>query len=314
MTKAQVLSTEQAPPNRRRDWLCEVIGREYARVDVRPLPEQGLFNEMTIYAGRDIRLSSIRSNAILLEKPNRPSLPDSHDVYLAAVLLSGEYFLEQDGRQVSLKPGDMTIYDATRPHKIYCPGKFSKLIVSLPRLTTRAFSPEIDRCAALRVAGDSGVGAMAVSYIRSFAAHAAELTDGAFAAMASHCADLIALSLLEPHEYRRADRGREATLRRVKRFIESRLGDPRLDPAMAAQTLGLSSRYLNSLFEAEGLSLMRYVWARRLENCRRDLCADACGPIGEIAYRWGFSDLSHFSRAFRRRFGQSAREARAGHK
>ena len=40
MTKAQILSTEQAPPNRRRDWLCEVIGREYARVDVRPLPAQ----------------------------------------------------------------------------------------------------------------------------------------------------------------------------------------------------------------------------------------------------------------------------------
>lgn len=311
MTKAQVLSTEHAPPNWRRDWLCEVIGREYARVDVSSLPAQRLFNEMTIYAGKDIRLSSIRSNAILIEKHKRPSLPGSHDVYLAAVLLSGQYFLEQDGRQVSLKPGDMTIYDATRPHRIYCPGKFSKLIVSLPRATMRTFSPEVDRCAA-RVAGAEGVGAMAVSYIRSFAAHARELTDESFAAMASHCADLIAMSFLEPSEYHRANRGREATLRRVKRFIESRLRDPRLDPEMAAQTLGLSSRYLNSLFEAEGLSLMRYVWARRLENCRRDLCSEACAPIGEIAYRWGFSDLSHFSRAFRQRFGQSAREARAG--
>ncbi len=129
--------------------------------------------------------------------------------------------------------------------------------------------------------------------------------------MSDHCADLIALSLSEPDEYRRANRGREATLRRVKRFIESRLGDPELDPAMAAQALGLSSRYLNALFEAEGLSLMRYVWARRLENCRRDLASDARAPIGEIAYRWGFSDLSHFSRTFRRRFGQSAREARS---
>lgn len=311
MTKAQTLSTEQATPNRRREWLCEVIGREYARVDVRPLPAQRLFNEMTIYAGEDVRLSSIRSNAILIERPNRPSLPDSHDVYLAAVLLSGEYFLEQDGRQVSLRPGDMTIYDATRPHKIYCPEKFSKLIVSLPRATMRARSPGIDRCAALRVAGAAGVGAMAVSYIRSFAAHAGELTGESFAAMADHCADLIALSLSEPNEYHQANRGREATLRRVKRFIDSRLGDPRLNPAMAAQTLGLSTRYLNSLFEAEGLSLMRYVWARRLENCRRDLGSDACAPIGEIAYRWGFSDLSHFSRAFRRRFGQSAREARS---
>lgn len=311
MTKARILSTEQAPPHRRRDWLCEVIGREYARVDVRPLPAQRLFNEMTIYAGEDVRLSSIRSNGILIERPQQPALADSQDVYLAAVLLSGEYFLEQDGRQVALRPGEMTIYDATRPHKIHCPEKFSKLIVSLPRATMRARLPGIDRSAALRVAGAAGIGAMATSHIRSFAAHAGELTDESFAAAADHCADLIALSLSEPGEYRRANRGREATRRRAKRFIDSRLGDPRLDPAMAAQALGLSTRYLSALFEAEGLSLMRYVWGRRLENCRRDLAADACAPIGEIAYRWGFSDLSHFSRAFRQRFGQSAREARA---
>lgn len=311
MTKAQLFSTEQAAPNRRREWLSEVIGREYTRVDVRPLPEQRLFNEMTIHAGEDVRLSAIRSNGIFIERPKRPSLPDSQDVYLAVVLLSGEYFLEQGDRQVSLRPGDMTIYDATRPHKIYCPEKFSKLIVSLPRAMMHARLPGIDRCAALPVAGAAGIGAMAVSYIRSFTAHAGELTDESFAAMADHCADLVALSLSEPSEYFPATRGREATLRRVKRYIDSRLGDPQLDPAMAAQALNLSTRYLNTLFEAEGLSLMRYVWARRLENCCRDLASDARASIGEIAYRWGFSDLSHFSRAFRQRFGQSAREARS---
>lgn len=310
MTKTQIFSTEQAAPNRRREWLCEVIGREYARVDVRPLPEQRLFNEMTIHAGRDVRLSTIRSNGIFIERPKRPALPDSQDVYLAVVLMSGEYFLEQGDRQVSLRPGDMTIYDATLPHKIYCPEKFSKLIVSLPHATMRSRLPGIDRRLASPIGGAQGVGAMAASYVRSFTAHAGELTDESFAAMADHCADLVALSLSEPSEYFRTNRSREATLRRVKRFIDSSLGDPQLDPAMAAQALGLSTRYLNALFEAEGLSLMRYVWARRLENCRRDLASDAPASIGEIAYRWGFSDLSHFSRAFRRRFGLSACEAR----
>ncbi len=100
---------------------------------------------MTIYGESDVRISAIRSNAILIERPKRPSLPDSHDVYLAVVLLSGEYFLEQGERRVALRPGDMTIYDATRPHKIYCPGTFSKLIVSLPRADMRMRSPDIDR-------------------------------------------------------------------------------------------------------------------------------------------------------------------------
>ncbi|MCJ9728672.1 AraC family transcriptional regulator [Bradyrhizobium sp. PRIMUS42] len=30
----------------------------------------------------------------------------------------------------------------------------------------------------------------------------------------------------------------------------------------------------------------------------------------DVALRWGFNDLSHFSRSFRRRFGMSPREYR----
>jgi AraC-like DNA-binding protein len=32
--------------------------------------------------------------------------------------------------------------------------------------------------------------------------------------------------------------------------------------------------------------------------------------IGEIAFSWGFSDLSHFSRRFRDQFGMTPSEAR----
>ncbi len=310
MTKAQFLSTEGVPPARRREWLCEVIGREYACAEAHALPTHPLFNEMTIYGEKDVRLSSIRSNAILIERPKRPSLSDSHDAYLYVVLLSGEYFLEQGERQVSLRPGDMTIYDATLPHKIYCPGAFSKLIVSLPRVAMRMRMPDIDRCLATLIGGARGTGAFAAAHIRAVAAHAGELSDECFALAGDHCADLIALSAADHPQYSVSIRGRDATLRRVKRFIESRLSDPRLDPNLTARAIGLSIRYLNALFEAEGTSLMRYVWTRRLEHCRADLSAKAAVPISEIAFRWGFSDLSHFSRAFRRRFGHSAREMR----
>lgn len=310
MTKAQFLSTEGVPHARRREWLCEVIGREYARADARALPTQPLFNEMTIYGEIDVRLSAIRSNAIHIERPKRPTLPDSQDVYLAVVLLSGEYFLEQGERRAALRPGDMTIYDATRPHKICCPGSFSKLIVSLPRAAMRMRLPDMDRRLATPIAGARGLGAIAAAHIRSIAAHAAALTDESFAAATDHCADLIAISVADSEQIPATARSRDATLRRVKRFIEGRLGDPRLDPTMTAQALGLSIRYLNALFEAEGVSLMRYVWSRRLDHCRAELNARTHAPIGEIAFRWGFSDFSHFSRAFRRRFGQSAREMR----
>ena len=109
-------------------------------------------------------------------------------------------------------------------------------------------------------------------------------------------------------------KSRAATLARVKALIEQRLSDFALDTAMIARSAGLSPRYLNSLFGEEGTSLMRYVWRRRLEHCARNLTDPrrAGERIAEIAFRWGFSDASHFSRAFRQQFGCAPGDFRRG--
>lgn len=52
---------------------------------------------------------------------------------------------------------------------------------------------------------------------------------------------------------------------------------------------------------------------RRLDGAARDLRDPArCGrDIGRIAFDWGFSDLSHFTRRFKQRFGMRPRDWRA---
>jgi AraC family transcriptional activator of tynA and feaB len=83
-------------------------------------------------------------------------------------------------------------------------------------------------------------------------------------------------------------------------------------PAMVSYGAGLSSRYINDLFQDEDTPLMRYIWQRRLENCRKDLPdpIHAGHRLSDIAFRWGFNDLSHFSRAFKQRFGCSPKAYR----
>ena len=48
-------------------------------------------------------------------------------------------------------------------------------------------------------------------------------------------------------------------LRRVQEFIDSRLDDETLTPAVIASVNKMSIRYMNKLFEREGYSLSRWI-------------------------------------------------------
>jgi AraC family transcriptional activator of tynA and feaB len=65
-------------------------------------------------------------------------------------------------------------------------------------------------------------------------------------------------------------------------------------------------------FGKVGRSFCRWVLESRLDRCRealRDPRQATCS-ISEIAYRWGFNDLSHFDKVFRARFGMTPRQWR----
>jgi len=307
------LSTTEVPKRERHGWLCEVIGREYVKVEIRPPADGELFNEMTIYPWEKLKLSVIRSNAITIERFAGEPYQASQDAYFAVILLSGQYALEQQGREVFLKPGDLTFYDATRPHRIHCPGSFSKLIVSIPRTILRDRIAGMEHSTALRIPGHEGIGRVASGFLRCAAGQAGSLNPREFLPLAQQSLDLLTMAAVSARQVDiNLSRSRSLSLHRVKDFVERHLADPDLDTALVARAVGLSSRYVNALFEDKGTSLMRHIWQRRLENCRKDLRdpAHAGHRLSEIAFRWGFNDLSHFSRAFKQRFGCSPREYR----
>jgi AraC-like DNA-binding protein len=99
----------------------------------------------------------------------------------------------------------------------------------------------------------------------------------------------------------------------IKACITRRLRDPSLSVAGIAAQLRLSPSTLHRAWSGEACSIAEWIWSQRLDAARRDICNPAMRAhgISEIAFSWGFSDAAHFSRAFRGRFGCSARELRA---
>jgi AraC-like DNA-binding protein len=108
-------------------------------------------------------------------------------------------------------------------------------------------------------------------------------------------------------------RGEGELLKKILHYVDAHLSEPTLTPQEVASAMEISLRHLHRVFSATGTTMGDYVRGCRLDRCRHDMLdAQLRGKtITEIAFFWGFSDAAHFSHAFRKRFGISAREYRA---
>jgi AraC family transcriptional regulator, positive regulator of tynA and feaB len=130
------------------------------------------------------------------------------------------------------------------------------------------------------------------------------LADSLCSLMALAAADGISATRLQP----------ELQLEALLAFCRQNLGDPDLSPQQAADHVGISLRTLHSRFQKTGRTFGHWVLEKRLEGCSAALCDphQHHQNISEVAYRWGFNDLSYFNKAFRTQFGMTPRDWRNG--
>ncbi|WP_438969788.1 helix-turn-helix domain-containing protein [Methylophaga sp.] len=305
-------NTDTQPERFRQEWLREVIGREYANVEVKPSMQARLFNDMQIYPMLNgLRFSPIRSNPIQLER--LPSEPTSvfQDCYFAVLLLSGSYKIEQGGRETFLQPGDMTIYDATEPHKIITPEPFSKLIISVPRSQLECQLRNLDQLTATKIFSKNQT--ENVQALQRLCESMHYMDRATFESFTLPIIDIIKESLIESGGLKSDISSLKAlSLFRVKQYIQTHLENDCLSAEDIAQGVRLSTRYINELFEHQNTSLMRFLTEKRLELSHHYLTNSLFSEmtITDIAYQCGFKNFSHFSRIFKQRYSYSPREYR----
>ncbi|MDH2416132.1 helix-turn-helix transcriptional regulator [Nocardioides sp. CER19] len=96
----------------------------------------------------------------------------------------------------------------------------------------------------------------------------------------------------------------EAMKRKVEDWVTSRLSDGTISPVDAAAAHGISVRSLHRLFSDSGGTFGDMVRALRLERARQDLALTS-RTVQAIATQWGYADVSHFCREFKRTYGMT---------
>ena len=148
--------------------------------------------------------------------------------------------------------------------------------------------------------------------------HVLELTSGdsisesAISLLTDNLCNLLALGSATDIETKRLQP--ELQIEALLAFCRQNLHDPELSPQRAADHLRISVRTLHLRFKQIGQTFGQWILEKRLEACREALCDpnQRALNISQIAYRWGFNDLSHFNKAFRARFEHSPRTWRNG--
>ncbi len=227
--------------------------------------------------------------------------------------LSGRSVHCQDDRQAVTEPGGFFLLDPRRPHTGHFQEQSRTISIRMPR---RSFEARLGSAAphACRALSSQGpVAALAIGFLTLITDRMDTLEGSAANRIAEQALDLLALALsAERAGAVTLSSPRTVALTMLKAAIESRLHDPELKPAVAAAAAGISVRYANALLAEEERGLERYIIGRRLERCRRMLedPRQVHRTIGDIAFSWGFSDLSHFIRRFKAEFGCAPGEYR----
>jgi AraC-like DNA-binding protein len=124
-----------------------------------------------------------------------------------------------------------------------------------------------------------------------------------------HIIDLIALAITPHGILGESDLSAVQATRRAAllEHIAAHFQDPELDVATVARSQGISPRYLHRLIETTGTSFTAHVAELRLQWAFALLTEARQGKrrIADIALEAGFSDISHFNRLFRARFGDT---------
>lgn len=235
------------------------------------------------------------------------------EYYKVSLMLHGESMVMQDSREAVLRQGDIAIYDTTRPYSLLSSEGARTAIVMFPREMI-ALPPElVGQLTAVRFDRSQGLAASVSPFMTQLMMQLDQFARPGGSRLPHNIVDLLGTMLvseldLAPKETSHGSR----LLRQIMSYIEDHLSDPDLRPGTIAAAHYISPRYLQVLCQRNGVTVSSWVRERRLERCHRDLADSSLAgeSVAELAARWGFLEPTHFSRAYKKRFGVSPREAR----
>lgn len=303
-------SISSATPQRRFAQWRDIICRQLIGVDMEAADVAGFIGGFASAPIGTTSLAEVSATPMWVCRRDGFISREAEPAFLVNVMAEGRAFAIQGANQFFVEQGDIFIQNANQPYTMEINSNFRILTLRVPAKLMANYMIPVDSICSVPLSLAGKTASIASSILLSLhenvdeiSSNDAELAVGsALMMIGAAAAQLTAPPRTASH----------ASFGRIIQFIDRNLRCPDLNSALVADAAGITVRQLNRIFENEHETVSRLILRRRLERCRLDLLSQglASRTIGEVAYYWGFNNLSHFSESFRQAYGASPRETR----
>jgi AraC-like DNA-binding protein len=300
-------STRKIPERERIASWREEFGRRLLRVDIEPASDLPFHAEAALRALPGLRTISFTGSATRYDRDR--ALARGGDGAISLIVNADAMCAaSQRGREATLGPGDAVAVLHEEPATVsFGAGSYFALFV--PRDALTPLAANVDDATLRAIPRDRTALRLLVNYVKLVKDERVLSAPRLCREVVSHIHGLLALTLnpdrpLDEDGLSAIAAGR---LRAAIDQIAACFQEPELSVAEIARSLGISPRYLQRLLETTGTSFTERVTELRLQKAL-ELLSDAGDPnrrVTDIALESGFSDISHFNRLFRYRFGDT---------
>lgn len=310
------LSAAQLGHKEREPLVREEIWRPICHLDIQPIDAGALDFEFNLLSLVGLHYQeSYMSGAHL--KRDGALAARAQDKLAMVTYFDGPTQIRWRGRELEASPGEVFLLHTSELARVQVPDSRYVCIGAHPD----ALEPLLGNggLPGMTVLGNSAAFRLLLSYVRQLMDNpeglgSPELQQLALRHVHELMAAVIGMAGARSGDTEQFDSSlRTARLRAIKTIIHRHLGERDLSlPAVAAE-VGVTTRYVQQLFEREGTSFTRYVLEQRLARAYQVLGNPAYQrlSITRIALDAGFGDISYFNRRFRQRYGATPSDIRA---
>jgi AraC-like DNA-binding protein len=268
--------------------------------------ETAFFARSDIYCLPDVTLSRVRSGASRFTRTAKTIAERGTDQILVVCYTTGGFTMTTAGQTKQVEAGELAFIDLSQEITIEAPA-VENISLAVSRRKLETMVPFIDDAHGF-VRERGPLSRLLRGMMEDIMAMGPTIPVVDARAMAIATIDLAA-SCLEPLSRQQVETGSgrsTVSLVAIKTFIEQRLSDAELRPQTLLDEFGITRSTLYRLFEPLG-GVSAYITQRKLHRAFRAM-ADTLRPrqrVSQMAFEFGFSHPSAFTRAFKETFGLS---------